>query len=113
MRAILIEMGIPESIISNDMITMAFPSHRTMKNLEGRIGADCSMLVCYKMAINNVHHISWTVHHGNRRDVDHFVKQISFGSRSDGNNCVLRAYCIDANGGHKARESADAIAITA
>jgi hypothetical protein len=83
MRAILIEMGIPESIISNNMITKAFPSRSTVKNMELRLGADCSMLVCYEMAINNVCHISWTVDHGNRRDVDHFVKQISFGSRDE------------------------------
>ena len=114
MRAILIEMDIPESIISNDMITKAFPSRRSLKNLENRIGVGCAMLVCYEMAINNVRYISWTVDHGNRKDVDHFVKQISFASRDDDNNRVLRAYCIDANGaGHKACESADAIAITA
>ena len=114
MRAILIEMGIPESIISNDMITKAFPSRRSLKNLENRIGVGCAMLVCYEMAINNVRYISWTVDHGNRKDVDHFVKQISFASRDDDNNRVLRAYCIDANGaGHKACEGADAIAITA
>ena len=81
MRAILIEMDIPESIISNDMITKAFLSRRSLKNLENRIGVGCAMLVCYEMAINNVRYISWTVDHGNRKVVDHFVKQISFHAR--------------------------------
>ena len=114
MRALLLEMGIPESIITNEMIAKSFPSRSTMKNLEFRLGADCSIMVCYEIDINNVSHISWTVDHGNRGDVNHFPKQISFGSRDNENNPVIRAYCFDANGaGHKARESADAIVITA
>jgi hypothetical protein len=105
MRALLLEMGIPESIITNDMIAKAFPSCSAMKNMEFRLGADCSILVCYEIDINNVRHIRWTMDHGNRGDVNHFPKQISFGSRDDDNNPVIRA--------HKARESADAIVITA
>jgi hypothetical protein len=54
-----------------------------MKNLEFRLGADCSIMVCYEIDINNVSHISWTVDHGNRGDVNHFPKQISFGSRDN------------------------------
>ena len=113
-RALLHDMGVPESRVSNIMIARALPSGTQLRRIELKIGLSCFLIlnVCYEIDIDGTSWISWSVDHGKRKGIEHFVKLISWGWFNDAGDRVIKTFCINARiCGHSAEESAESIKI--
>ena len=103
-------MGIPKSRISNLDIAQALPSTSQISRIDLKLGAACSMCICWEIVQDNTVHISWQFDHGKRKGKEHFLKVISWGGMDELGDKVIKAFCIDAGVcGHTAKESAESI----